>query len=99
MIGNIMDKEVEVSLAMKVKRNKNQVKRAGLKVKRARKVGVARKVKRAQRKKIRKKDQILIDNKNIIYKQIFTYLFSFLRQIYLSIFYALLHKMEYPSIF
>jgi len=75
MTGNIMDKEVEVSLVMKVKRNKNQVKRADPKVKRVKKVRVVRKVKRAQRKKIRKEDQILIDNKNIIYKQIFTYLF------------------------
>jgi hypothetical protein len=72
MIGNIMDKKVEVSLAMNIKRNKNQVKRAGLKVKRVR---VARKVKKALRKKIRKEDPILIDNKDIIYKQIFTYFF------------------------
>lgn len=69
MIGNITDKKVEVNLAKKIKSNKNQVKRADQRAKRVKRVKAVKKVIRVpRRRKIRRKDQILIDNKNIIYK-------------------------------
>ena len=68
MIGNIRGRKVAVSLVMRAKRNKNQVKRADLKVKTVKRVKVVRRVIKTQRKKTRREDQTQIDNKDIIYQ-------------------------------